>query len=273
MIYLGSLSRMVGVACPSEQRVASADRFSFQTTLEGRVKAQFRPGGRRAWDLRLPRTSSPLEVSKLTDFTSGVWGPGPFRFVSAEAATTNLLPPEVARMDIGESQSGLFSDGGPWAVLGDLLPKSWVSDGSVAAFFGLASSGSGLVPVIPGRSVMGAVTVLGDDAYAHVQFFDDQGGSLGRVNSSVRASAGSAVRSWVAGIAPEGSAYCRLYASNAVRLARPQVTWTEGPVDWADGRGCVRAVVLGGQSELVRANQGPNNRTLEGVSFTVQEVD
>lgn len=278
MIYLGSLGRMVGVACPAEQQVTPADRYTFQTTLEGRVKAQFRPGGRRAWDLRLPRTSSPLEVSKLTDFTSGAWGPGPFRFVSAEAPITNLLPPGVAACESRENPSVVIGDGGPMRLSdGSWSARSYLSSNpNLVMFFGVADGpgfGSGhAVPVVPGGMVTGAVTVLGEGAYAQLRFYDFADDLVSSSESSVRASAGASVRSVVTAQVPAGAVSVRVLGRNAVQGSRPQVTWTKDFMPWADGRGCARSVVLGGQSELVRTNQGPNNRTLEGVSFTVQEV-
>src|SRR5690625_4816542 len=114
MIYLGTPGRMVGISCPAEQRLATAERYSFQTTLEGRVKAQVRPIGRRTWDLRLPRTSSPSEVAALAAFADGAWGAGPFWFVSADAPVVNLLSPGAAASDAAYLRAGLGAQGGPW---------------------------------------------------------------------------------------------------------------------------------------------------------------
>lgn len=278
MIYLGSLSRMVGVACPSEQRVASADRFSFQTTLEGRVVGQARPIGRRVWDLRLPVTSSPAETSKLTDFTSGAWGAGPFRFIPTEAPVTNLLPPDVAACESRENPSVVIGDGGPMLQPdGSWSARSYLSSNpNLVMFFGVADGpgfGHGhTVPVVPGGVVTGAVTVLGAGAYAQLRFYDFADELVSSVASSVLASAGTAVRSTVTAQVPSGAVSVRLVARSAVQGSHPQVTWTDKPMEWSGGRGCTRAVVMGGGTELVKTGHAGGDKTYEGVSFTVQEV-
>lgn len=278
MIYLGNLGRMISVGCPSEQRVESAGRYAFQTTLEGRVVGQARPIGRRTWDMRLSRVSSPAETSKLTDFTNGAWGPGPFRFIPTEAATTNLLPPDVALCKPNENPSVVIFEGGPmqqpdgsWAANSYMSPNP-----DLTMFFGQADGpefGPGhAVPVLPGGVVTAAVTLLGDGARADLRFYDFANEVVASADSTVTASVGSAVRSVVSAPVPDGAVSVKLRARSAVQGSRPQLTWTDELMPWADGRGCVRAVVLSGQSDLVRTGHGPSNRTYEGVSFTVKEL-
>lgn len=269
MIYLGSLGRMVGVACPAEQRSSTADRYSFQTTLGGRVKAQVRPEGRRTWDLRLPRTSTSSDVAVLQAFADGSWGPGPFRFVPAEAPSTNLLPPRVAACDSSENPSYLVVDGGPVQVDGQWFAQSYFNTADVVIFFGKDYE-SGAVPVDAGQRVTASAFVAGNNSRVRVTFYDQHGDSLG---SSYGSSAGSGTafrRSVVTAVPPAGAVAARLFAVDTSRATGPAMTWTDGAGDWSDGRGCAHAVVLKGQSDLIRTGLG--GRTYEGVSFTVQEV-
>ena len=209
MIYLGSLGRMVGVACPAEQRSSTADRYSFQTTLGGRVKAQVRPEGRRTWDLRLPRTSTSSDVAVLQAFADGSWGPGPFRFVPAEAPSTNLLPPRVAACDSSENPSYLVVDGGPVQVDGQWFAQSYFNTADVVIFFGKDYE-SGAVPVDAGQRVTASAFVAGNNSRVRVTFYDQHGDSLG---SSYGSSAGSGTafrRSVVTAVPPAGAVAARL---------------------------------------------------------------
>lgn len=278
MIYLGSLGRMIAVGCPSEQRVESAGRYAFQTTLEGRVVGQARPIGRRAWDMRLSSVSSPDETAKLTDFTSGAWGPGPFKFIPTEAPITNLLPPGVAACMSSENPSVVIGDGGQmlqpdgsWSARSYLSPQP-----GLVMFFGVADGpgfGPGhTVPVLPGGVVTGAVTVAGDGAFAQLRFYDLADELVLARDSVVRSSGGVPVRSVVTDGVPDGAVSVRLVARETVQGSRPQVTWTDKPAEWSGGRGCAHAVVLGGGTELVKTGHVAGDKTYEGVSFTVQEV-
>ena len=260
MIYLGTPGRMVGISCPAEQRLNTADRFSFQTTLEGRVKAQVRPGGRRTWDLRLPRTSTPSEVAALDAFANGSWGPGPFWFVSADAPHTNLLSP-------GASQSvsmlnGGGSLGGPWDTEWGLAARSLLN--TEAAFLYWDTS----VPVQAGKPVTGSAVLQGE---GHLRLWWRNGAGESSVTGSDSFSSPSGpVQVSVTAQPPSWAEFVTLGVSREVtRAALPAVTWTETVMPWVSGQGCEKAVVRGMSSDLVLAIPG---RTFGGAEFTVQEV-
>ena len=278
MIYLGTLGRMVPVGCVADQRVVSADRYAFQTTLEGRVKAQARPVGRRVWDLRLPQTSTPTDLAQVEAFAHGGWGPGPFRFVPTEAPITNLLPPDVAACKSHENPSVVIMDGGPMVQPdGSWSPSSYMNPNpSLTMFFGVADGpgfGPGhAIPVLPGGVVTAAVTLLGEAANVTLRFYDAADVNISTFESPVQATAGTPVRSFVTGQVPSRAVACRITARNTVQGSMPQVTWTNGPVDWSGGRGCKAAVVLGGSRDLVMSGHRGSDRTYEGLDFSVQEV-
>lgn len=269
MIYLGSPGRMVGISCPAEQRLSTADRFSFQTTLEGRVKAQVRPEGRRVWDLRLPRTSTPSEVAELEAFVRGVWGPGPFWFISADAPHTNLLPPRVADMFVDAMQpansSVLVSEGGPVQLGDQWVGQSVVKSNNSGMFFGYSG-----VPVFEGVRVTGSAWIGGAGGRVRLEFRDANGQRVGSANyPSDPVSDEFEFRS-VSVWPPSGAASVRLSTNGAVsRAARPAVTWTHDAVPWASGQGCDKAVVHAASREVVSAIPG---RHLVGASFVVTEV-
>ena len=271
MIYLGTHGRMVGIACPAEQRLGTAERFSFQTTLEGRVKAQVRPVGRRVWDLRLPRTSTPSEVAALAAFANGDWGPGPFWFVSADAPVVNLLSHAATQGPFSGYVDGgpVQLDSGQWAPFSSRRP-----DFSAG---GIAFSGSTTdPPVIPGVPVTGSAWVFGASGSVMLQFIDAAGVIVHTVQtpSAQRVPSGSVhpVRVHVTGVAPDNAVRVRLTARDALYALNPAVTWTDQPYEFGDGQGCPKAVVLGGQRNLVQALDASANGRYADYSFTVQEV-
>lgn len=266
MIYLGTPGRMVGISCPAEQRLNTAERYSFQTTLEGRVRAQVRPGGRRVWDLRLPRTSSPSEVATLAEFANGAWGPGPFWFVSADAPVVNLLTPGAAESDATHIREGAGIQGGPWETPWGFAARSIIQPGATFIYWDTE------VPVLPGVPVTGSAVVDGSSGGYLRLWWRSPDGGVDTTNGD-RIDGSGPQRASVTATPPEGATHVRLGLSQSItRAAFPAVTWTDQPFEWGDGQGCEKAVVLGGQRDLVQALDTPVNGRYSDYSFTVQEV-
>ena len=265
-MYLGTLGRMIGIKCPVSQRVESPARYVVEATLGGRSKAQLLPSRDRVWDVALGNVTTAAQTAVLEDFAQGVWGPGPFWFVSTEAPVTNLLTPAAASGDA--STTVLYGvQGGPWETPEGLIPRSVLYPDSPSDVGWRVN-----VPVLRGHRVTGSAIVQGSNVRVFLSWYTAEGDRISSTASTVT-DGSDPVRLSVTAEPPEGAASVRLVVSSSVeRSARPQVTWTDGPVAWSAGRGCPSAVVLAGGSELVRTDHDGSISTLESVSFVVQEV-
>lgn len=262
MIYLGSLGRMIGIKCPASQRVDAESRYNFKRTIEGKRKAEIVPGGRRTWDVQTSDATSPAESATLQEFANGSWGRGPFWFLSADALTTNILPPIT-------SVFGSFVDGGPLPLEGG----GWAPIG-----MRLAGGGAGVIqfvassqdpPVIPGRTVTASAYVLGSAAYVTVQFFTAAGTLLTSLSSAPVSAASVARRVSVSAEVPFNAATARVTARDATTAARPAVTWTDSVQPYGDGQGCPKAVVHAVTRDVRLTVPGA---TYLNLGFTVTEV-
>lgn len=266
MSYLGTPGRLVEVKCPSVQRVESPSRYAFSTTLGGRTKAQLLPEGDRVWDLAFGDVTTAEQVSVLADFADGAWGPGPFWFISTEAPVTNLLTPLAASSDADATV--LYGvQGGAWDTPEGLVARSVLyPDSSPVVGWNVN------VPVLPGQRVTGSAIVQGAGGYVRLSWYDAAGNHISNANSAQLSGEG-AERVAVTALPPASASYVRMSVSpDVVRAARPQVTWTDGPVAWSEGRGCPSAVVVRGQRSLVLTDHEGRTQTLESVGFTIQEV-
>lgn len=269
MMYLGTLGRMVPIKCPTTQRVAPADRYSFNTTLGGAVKAQAGPVGRRTWGIGLGPLSTPSDVGALMDFANGAWGAGPFWFVPADAPVVNMLSPGAASC---APDSVIVSDGAE--LLG--TPPMHLDDDRVAARSvwktptGTATFGPP-VPVLPTKPVTGSAWVLGQGS-VQLRFVDSAGQ---HITTATSAQPGSTTphRLAVTATAPATAAAVQLVITGPItQAARPALTWTDQAYEWGDGQGCPQAVVHEVGRDLVKAWDDPRTGRWSELSFTVQEV-
>lgn len=270
MIYLGTLGRMIGIKCPASQNVETEERYTFETTLEGRRKAQAKQAARRSWALRTTDATTPAETAVLTQFAQGAWGPGPFQFVPADASHTNLMTPDGS-FTIDEQPSSHVLRGGPVDLGADgWAAQSLVSDDPLVNFEMFGSLA--YTPVLPGRSVTASAwisAVPGSTARVRLYWYDANTVLLGGLLSREVSPSEGMVRASVTGVPPAGAVSCRVVTLRAARLARPAITWTETVQPWAAGEGCRQAVVSAGSRDLVLAVPGA---TYSNMSFTVTEV-
>lgn len=272
MAYLGTFGRLVELKCPETQQVSFADRVSFETTLEGRVKSQSRPIGRRTWQLSTSPAATPQEQATILGFIAGEWGPGPFVFVSADAPLTNLLTPRAATCAetvFPESAT----NGGPMALGdGQYAGRSLTTLNSTPSgmYFG-GSGNEGLVPVLPDMPVTGSAWLQGVGAKIRLNWYDANGSYLSSFVASSESAGAGVQRLSVTGVPPSGAASCRLLAVGpaGMRGTRPAVTWTEKARDWGPGEGCSKATIHGATKDVTLAAPGA---VYAGLSFTVTEV-
>lgn len=272
-VYLGELGRLVELKCPASQSVSVEDGATFETTLEGRVKASVRPRvGSRVWSLSVSEATTPADHATLYSFINGEWGAGPFVWVSADAAVTNLLSPSAsACMDMRPGNSAVHP-GGPM----NLGAAGWAGR-SIAAdstggvlpeiYFGTAD-----IPVLPGVPVTGSAWLSGVDSVIRLYWY--RAGSLSPMGNTTSGRTGESGvhRRTVTGFPPEGAAFCRLVASGATRATRPAVTWTRQAFDWAPGEGCPKAVIHRASKSPSMVSDDPRGGRYASASYTVTEV-
>lgn len=268
MIYLGSLGRMIGIKCPASQSVEAEERYTFQTTLEGRRKAQVRPRGPRTWSLQTSDATTPEQVAALMQFAQGAWGPGPFVFLPADAPVTNLLTPAASLCGADEFilTSGVtVTEGAPM-----LTPDGWAAKSLIKTTSNGLFLGKDMVPVPATGKITVAAYVRGTSGAAGVAFYDSAGSSVSTTYSPVTAGASNVVRSHVSVTPPPNAVSCRVVVnSSTVQAAWPSVTWTEKVQPFGEGQGCAKSVVSAASRSLVMAVAGS---TYSSLSFTVTEV-
>ena len=263
MMYLGSPGRMVGVKCPTRQRVGSSERYSFETTLEGRVKAQVVPLQRRVWDVELGQLTEPSEVATLQEFASGAWGKGPFWFVPADAPVVNMLTPDDTSMRTAESHHDPI-DTPPMATPDGWAARSYLNDGN---FVRLAD----YVPVLPGAQVTGSAYLRGSGGRVRIQFVDESHSPISLHNAPVATD--QVQRMHVTATVPADAAYVQLWITSSItQVARPAITWTDQPYEYGEGQGCEKAVVHAVSRDVTKAWDNPKTGRWSSLSFTVQEV-
>lgn len=273
-IYLGGLGRMVALKCPATQQQSLGDRFSFEPTLEGRIKAQALPAQRRSWALATSDATTPAQQATLLSFINGEWGPGPFVFVSTDAPTENLLSPAAAACrEFGPAVSNV-RPGGP-VLLG---PEDWA--GSSVASHDITNPtngreiilGTDYVPVLQGQQVTASAWVRGAAAKVRLYWYDATLGSPIASAVSVMTGTTGWSRVWVTGVPPANAVACRMSSFEAEQATRPAITWTDQPFEWAAGGGCSKAVIHGASKNLVMASRDPRGGRYANLSYTITEV-
>lgn len=267
MEYLGSLGRMVGLSCPSSERVQSAPRYVTSMTVEGRRRAQVRPASPRTWDIGLG-LASPQELATLSAFVSGAWGAGPFHWVPVQAWKHNLLTPREAMM-LDRRSNGLWAEGGPViATDGTLAPRSMLSDRTETWDTLFVD-----IPCIPGVPVTWSADVAGDGSSAPgiaSAFYTAAPEQIGVGLMMYGSPTAGLQRVSQLRVPPENAVSMRVgIPFQTKRITRPQVTWTDHPVPFAPGHGCRSAVIDAASEDLIAAN---SFGTWSSTSFTVMEV-
>lgn len=265
MEYLGSLGRLVGLRCASTERVGAESRYSVRTTVEGRRRAQVVPASPRTWDVSWGAGTNP-DIAALSAFVSGGWGAGPWHWVPIQAQRGNLLTPREALLMDRSTVAGIV-DGPP--VLG--ADGQWAPRSLTVSISGSAAVFVRGIPVVPGMPVTYAADVERRTGVPGltIGFYNDAGGSAG-VLSGYGAAVEGMQRVSVSGVVPEGAVSMGIgVRTEVLRLTRPQVTWTGGPVPYSAGHGCRAAIVDGVSEDLIVAH---GSGTYSGVGFTVMEV-
>lgn len=265
MEYLGSLGRLVSLRCASTERVQAEARYSVRATVEGRRRAQIVPSSPRTWDVSWGAGTNP-DIAALSAFVSGGWGAGPWHWVSIQAQRGNLLTPREASL-VDRVTRPEWVTGAP-----EFTVDGWVPSTLVNGMSSGAGSVATYIPVLPEKPVTFAADLLGDGTVAPtltVAFYDAAGGSVGSGTYLAPVRSGWVRASFTRPV-PDGAVHMNLgIGYQTRRMARPQVTWTDGPVPYSAGHGCRAAIVDGWSEDLIVAN---SYGTYSTAGFTVMEV-
>lgn len=266
--YLGMLGRLVPIYSNPTMDVGAADSYTFETTLEGRVKAQVLPTSPRSWSLSGVFAQS-TDVGVLEGFAAGEWGRGPFIWVAPDAPAVNLLTPDESLCGRQVEARTAAYQGGPMVLTGGLVAGQslMVTNPGFRTVFGALP-----VPVIPGQPVTASMWVRGANAGLRLSFQGPDGATILPVESARSASAAEPVRLQVTGTPPEGAVSCILSTVNALQIARPAITWTSKLFPWGAGRGCQKAVISTSARTARAASLSDPQRNYSDISYTITEV-
>ena len=145
--YIGELGRMHKVLWPTPVKITNPTRYEVQSAPSRRWAFVTTPvwARRREWSLDVSGTNR--EITGLSQLVAGAFGSGPWRFISDEAAVTNVLTP-------AESMLAGIANGGYVDGVGGPAAASCVGGGEVV----IASS----VPVPEGSPATVSVDTAGD---------------------------------------------------------------------------------------------------------------
>jgi hypothetical protein len=264
MVFFVVDRRLVQVACPSVQQESPADRVSFQTTVEGRVKALVSPRqvAARSWELEVG-LATPQQQAVLDELAAGAWGDR-LGFVPADGPVVNVLSPAASMLDPTVYPN--ITQSGP-VVLGDgvVSARSLVDDaGELDVRLGTRDS-----PVQAGGPVSASAWVRGQGAYLLLQFLDVDGVVLRGNVSTYGSSDTTWERVFVSMTVPAEAVAVRLLVRSAIGVTMPAVTWTTQPQAFGHGRMCDHAVVHAPSTRVLRAVE---QATYYRAAYTVQEV-
>lgn len=263
--FLGSLGRLVEVPFTASESVSGGPRYVERATVEGRRRVQALPSPPRSWSVDVSGATS-AELSGVSDFVSGAWGAGPWHWVPVQAQRGNMLTPGEASL-VDRVTRPEWVVGAP-----EFTVDGWVPSTLVNGMSSGAGSVATYIPVLPGRPVTFAADLLGNGTVAPtltVAFYDAAGVSVGSGTYLAPVRSGWVRASFTRPV-PAGAVHMNLgIGYQTRRMARPQVTWTDGPVPYSAGHGCRAAIIDGWSEDLIVANR---HGTYSSAGFTVLEV-
>ncbi|MFK5689606.1 hypothetical protein ACI3EY_08055 [Ornithinimicrobium sp. LYQ92] len=262
MFLVGTGAGALQLECATDVSATTVRGSSERVTLAGVRKMQVAPRSLRtvpvSWDAR-----TPTELGSLLDLVEGVWGPGPFRFVTDLAAVTSVLLPREANLMPGFFTSSAAVEGGPVVLAdGSLSPRSLlITDG--IAYMGTPAT----LPVLPGSRVTVSTYAQGSGVLQLAAYAADKtrGSNLtASVAPEVPMAPVSATWS-----VPDDIHWITPGVSGFARVARPAVSFTDGPVGWSPGEGIV-GVLTGMDRSALRAEPQQGRQHLSGSASIVE---
>lgn len=263
--WAGPLHDLVPLRCLSSLREAPDEQATYTNGLSGRRRARLSPFVPRSWSCGID-VSDPSEVATLEEFywahrARAVW------LVTEAAQVQNVLPPPARELDRAR---GVMVPRG-WESTDDLTAAGAFAtvDGPAAASVLVDGGGavkSPVVPCVPGTPVTVSVYVASGGTVSLV-WVDAAGAETTAATSGVGE---NGERVSVSATLTDQTA-CRLVVNGASVYARPQITWTAGPVPYVVGRGAASAL-FGPVSQDVIMALSDGSRNLSSYSYTITEV-
>lgn len=266
--YLGTPGRLVPIYSTPSMGVSGMPARVYATTLEGRVKAQIVPQGRRQWDLTAAG-ASPTELGNLRAFASGEWGHGPFVWVSPTASVVNLLTPDQGSCHASTLYTAGVTATGPLSLGVDGWAGRSFTNATPATTFYFGSQGA---PVLTGVKVTASAYLVGAGAAVQIRWADAAGTFISFSTGTASGVAGVAKRLSVTATPPGNAALAQVQAVNAAQGARPALTWTDELLEWGGGEGCPAAVVDEVSRTALGASNDPDGWRGSDVTFRIKEV-
>lgn len=269
--FIGAPGMLVPFNSPTGLTPSPAPRSIVKRTMQGIVKEQRLPRGRREWSVDIG-TATPTELAGLCALVDGFFGPPPWMWVDSWAQVTNLLSPEASLMSAGTyvgSVGAVSAGGGGAASDGALFGRSVsVSDGVL--LLGYRDGFSDRFPVVPGLPTTGSFYASGLGR-ARLDFHDVAGGLLA---TEYGANEGGSMtrRSVSVPVVPEGAVTGQLRIAGHTRVTMPAVTWTKTVMPWSIGKGCNRVTIDGLLEAVQFAVPDEPNMQSSSASFIVKEL-
>lgn len=277
--YMGNPGALVpfpgGGVSGGSLSVDDGDQYTFQTSAEGTVYAQRRPtanGSARTWSVSLQALPA-SDYAPMVGLVRGVYGIGPWWWITPDAQAGNLLTPAVSLLDASVTPPTGYTRIGPvheaLEAGGNLLASAtWYNAAPGSSWAGIPLS----VPVPPGGGwVTFSAWLAGTNAALGMVFQNTAGGQVSTLQrpSPGMTLAGATRVSWSVQITDPSVAQVRFAGVNATHISQPAISWTQSLMPWDVGEGCVAAVPSGLSRALKRiGDEGPFREP----SFTVTEV-
>lgn len=253
--YIGELGRMHKILWPTPVKVTNPTRYEVQSAPSRRWAFVTTPAAARRREWSLDVTGTNREITGLSQLVAGAFGPGPWRFISDEAAVTNVLTPAESMLD-GIANGGYVDGvGGPAAA-------SCVGGGEVI----IAQS----VPVPDGSPVTVSVDTAGDTVLT-LQPVNAAGRPVG--NARVERARRQVMHRLQVTIPvfPAGAVALKITASGYKTLCRPQVVWLDSCPRWDMGAGA-DSVIVEEATTTYTEHEFWTQDTWRTMSLTIKEV-
>ena len=253
--YIGELGKMHKILWPTPVKVTSPTRYEVQSAPSRRWAFVTTPAWARRREWSLDATGTNRELTGLSQLVAGAFGNGPWRFISDEAAVTNVLTPAESMLD-GIANGGYVDGvGGPAAA-------SCVGGGEVI----IASS----VPVPDGSPVTVSVDASGDTVLT-LQPVNAAGRPVG--NARVERARRQVMHRLQVTIPvfPAGAVALKVTASGYKTLCLPQVVWLDSCPRWDMGAGA-DSVIVEEATTTYTEHEFWTQDTWRTMSLTIMEV-
>lgn len=263
--FLGSLGRLVPVACAAEASQAPDRPGTVQTTLGGRRFHRSAPKGHRSWSLRASSVSSPNDLAPVALFAAGSWGDGPFWWLSPWAVAVNVLTPGGSVLKYADRSGGTVA--GPVQTSDGLwFPGSVVS--GAGGVDGVSRGNARNYVAVPRGVTYTASLYVSAGQQVRVNEYDSTLGSPLASRTSPAATGAGLTRVSVTAVATAFTDALRLDVLGAGTCAGAAISLTPAVAPWGVGDGCAEAVVRDGGMSVTATGYGP----YAGQSYEIVEV-